>query len=148
MTIKDIDKDNRIRKFLLSAPRFKFIVLSNESFNYAIPHINVGNVVATFLKEQNLSKEAINNAKDFLTSFIAKNTQTDEQFGKFVCLTNIGILFEKELDFVPIEFLSNIAKNNILILHWQGEIKHNKLYFLQEGSNHYMNLSNINYIII
>ena len=148
MTIKDIDKDNRIRKFLLSAPRFKFIVLSNESFSYAIPHINVGHVVATFLKEQNLSKEAINNAKEFLTSYIAKNTQTDEQFGKFVCLTNIGILLEKDLDFVPVNFLSNIAKNTILFLHWQGTADETSLYLLTKDSKYTIDLKNINHIII
>lgn len=148
MPLAELNRDNRISDFLNSAPRFKFIVLCDESFNSAIQFINVGNVVATFLKDNGLSKKAISNVKDYLASHVAEQTQYDEQFGKFVCLTNIGILFEKELDFVPIDFLSSIAKNTILILHWQGDIKLNKLYFLQEGSNHYINMSNTNYIII
>ena len=148
MTIRDIDKDNRIAEFLNSAPRFKVIVLRDGSFDASMPHVNVGHVLSTFLRENNLSDKAINGAKDFLSAHITDAIKADEDYGKYVCLTNLGILFEKRLDFAPAEFLSNIAKNTLLFLHWEGVIRMQKLYFLDEGSKHFIDFRNTNYITI
>lgn len=144
----DIDKDNRILEFLNSAPRFKIVVLGDDSFDASLSHVNVGKTVANYLKEHNLSKQAFDGVKDFLSSQITAITQVDDQFGKYICLTNLGILFEKVLDFSPADFLSTISKNTLLLLHWQGTIKQNKLFFLDEDSPLYIDLQNINYITI
>ena len=148
MTIKDIDKNKKIAEFLNSAPRFKVVVLSNDSFDAALPHVNVGKVVATYLKGNNLSEMAINSVKDHLSNTISEATISDSDYGECVCLTNLGILFEKQLDFIPTEFFANISKNTTLLLHWQGDIANNKLYFLNEGSRYFIDLANINHIII
>ncbi len=148
MTIRDIDKDNRIAEFLSSAPRFKVVVLRDGSFDVSIPHVNVGLVLSTYLRENNLSDKAVNGAKDYLSAYISEAIQTDEVYGRYVCLTNLGILFEKRLDFAPAEFLSNIAKNTILLLHWEGVIRMQKLYFLDEDSKHFIDFRNTNYITI
>ena len=148
MTLKDIDRDNRIEEFLNSAPRFKVIVLRDGTFDASMPHVNVGLVLSTYLKEHNLSDKAINGAKDFLSTYITNSIQVDESYGRYVCLTNLGILFEKRLDFAPAEFLSNIAKNTLLFLHWEGVIRLQKLYFLDEGSKHFIDFRNTNYITL
>ena len=148
MTIRDLDKDNRITEFLDSAPRFKVIVLRDGSFDVSMPHVNVGLVLSTYLKEHDLSDKAINGAKDFLSAYITDSIKADEDYGKYVCLTNLGILFEKRLDFAPAEFLSNIAKNTLLFLHWEGVIRLQKLYFLDEGSKHFIDFRNTNYITL
>lgn len=148
MTIKDIDKNKKIAEFLNSAPRFKVVILSNDSFDVALPHVNVGKVVATYLKGNNLSEIAINSVKDYLSNAISEATISDTDYGKYVCLTNLGILFEKQLDFTPTEFLANISKNTALFLHWQGDIANKKLYLLNEGSRYFIDLENINHITI
>ena len=148
ITIRDIDKNRRIWDFLNSAPRFRFIVIRDDSFDEDIPHVNVGHLISCYLKEHQMSKESINGAKDFLLNQIVENTQTEQEYGKYICLTNVGILFEKNLDFVPTEFLANISKNTTLLLHWPGEIVLQKLFFLEEGSKFFIDLKNINYITI
>ena len=148
MTIRDIDKDNRITEFLDSAPRFKVVVLRDGSFDASMPHVNVGVVLSTYLRDHDLSDKAINGAKDYLSAFISSAIQTDETYDRYVCLTNLGILFEKRLDFAPAEYLSNIAKNTLLFLHWEGDIRMQKLFFLDEGSKHFIDFRNTNYITI
>ena len=148
MKISDIDTRNRIAEFLRSAPRFKVVVLNAESFEPSFPHVNVGHAVASYLKEKGLTPKAFNEAKYFLSNYVAEAIQDDDEYGKFVCLTNLGIMFEQQLDLSPVDFIANISRNVLVLLQWNGAIDNQKLYFLDKNSKYSIDLENINHITI
>lgn len=63
-------------------------------------------------------------------------------------VTNIGILFEPDLEFTPEEFIKKYSKNDILILFWPGAIKGNRLYLPDTNSNCIIDLTEINHLVI
>lgn len=141
----DVLKD--ISSFLNLAPRYKFVFVRYADKLGNIPVVNVGQEVASFIhdnKHSDLKAECYN----FIKHLISSNAQINVELGKYVYLTNIGILFEPEIGLDVELFLKNISRNTILFLDWNGEFKYPYLHFLHSDSKNRINLSQLNYIII
>src|SRR5690554_839420 len=139
------DINNRIRHFLSTAPRYKFVVVTDRSLMKEITTIDLGFTLASFLKENNkISREMISYViQDELRSIISHNTYEHPEFGKLVCISNVGILFEDELNINVLQTFQRISRNTLIILFWDGEIKRNILFFLSENSQYKINLLEI-----
>lgn len=142
--------NEQISRFLSAAPRYKFVVASKESLTTDVSVFNVGHHLALSIKE---NAELVKNdfayfVQEEFTRLFYQNISEHHEFGKYICIANLGILFESELKINVLQTFQRLSRNTLLILIWEGEIKRNKLYFLSEKSKHTINLLEINHIIL
>jgi hypothetical protein len=140
----------QISHFLSAAPSYKFVVAPDEWMLENLSVFDLGFNLATLLKENDkFVKEDISFIiQDELTRLFYQNINTHTEFGDYICLSNIGILFEKELNINVLQTFQRLSRNTLVILQWEGEIKGSTLFFLSENSKHKIDLREINHIII
>lgn len=143
-------KYEKINLFLSSAPVNKLVIVSERSMLTDLQVFDVGHDLAVFLKNKNEIRR-----KDFefivqeeLTRLFNENIQEHQKLGKYICICNIGILFEKELNINILQTFKRLSRNTLLILFWEGEIKLHTLFFLSENSRHKIDLRETNHIIL
>ncbi len=144
------DINNQIIRFLSSAPRFKLIVVADEQMLTYFSVFDLGYHLSMFLKEneQLRNKELPFIIQEELTRLINQNIIHHPDFGDYICLSNTGILFEKDLKVNVLQTIQRFSRNNLVILYWEGEIRGNKLFFLSESSKYTIDLSATNHIIL
>lgn len=146
--IADLLASSKVRSFLASSPRYKFLIArdSKSAPGEAIDlSLSLAKWIASFGKRDSLfpyyCQMEINNCMNAVTIM----TDTAETV---IPVTNIGILFEPDLEFTPEEFIKKYSKNDILILFWPGAIKGNRLYLPDTNSNCIIDLTEINHLVI
>lgn len=138
---------NSLTSFLYLGPRYRFVFVKNKFFLSEIQSLNIGYKVAEFIHNTdniNIKQECFS----YIKQLIAENTVKYAELGKTIYLTNIGILFEPELGLDVNLFLTNLSRNTLLLLDWDGEYKHPYLYFKYRDSKNKIDLSKLNYITI
>lgn len=140
----------RIKQFLLSVPRFKIAVITDLDSISDLSILNIGEQLGIFLKDNiRLNDNDLQFViQEELSRLFYQNISKHKEFGKYICLSNFGILFEKELGIDPFLTIKRLSKNTLVIILWEGIIKHNTLYFLTEKSKYKLDLSEINHIIV
>lgn len=133
-----------IKSFLDTDPRNK-IILHNKN---DIESIDIGFMfsekISSILDDKRLSLKA----KERLDHILTNIMENDPKLGKFISISNLGILFEQELKIDFNQFLDQYSKNNLLFAKWEGEIEDNVLYFLTKENGVKINIENLNYIIL
>lgn len=138
---------NTLTSFLDLGPRYRFVFVKNKALLGNMPSLNIGYKVAEFIH----NSDNINIKQDcfsYVKQLIADCTVKYAELGKTIYLTNIGILFEPELGLDVNLFLTNLSRNTLLLLDWDGEYKHPYLYFKHRDSKNKIDLSKLNYITI
>lgn len=139
----------KIEDFLMSAPRYRFVVITKGFDHSDFQVLDVGNELACCIKDDVSDKKNLPFiASEKLLKLFDDNITEHPKFGSYICLDNIGILFEPALEFNPTLLLQRLSKKTLLILVWKGAIDKNSLYFLNKGSKHVINLTEINHIIL
>ena len=139
----------KIEDFLMSAPRYRFVVLSNGFDQLDFQVLDVGHELACCIKDDVSDKKNLPFiASEKLLKLFDDNITEHPKFGSYICIDNTGILFEPALEFNPTSLLQRLSKKTLLILVWKGAIDKNSLYFLNKGSKHVINLTEINHIIL
>ena len=140
----------QITHFLSAAPRYKFVVAPNERMLKDFSAFDLGYNLSLVLKEnEKLKNEELTFiVHEELTKLLNDNITTHPELGDYICLSNIGILFEKELKINILQTFQRLSKNTLLILLWDGEVKGNTLFFLSENSKNKIDLREINHIIL
>ena len=150
MTIYDSIIDSKLQRFLALAPSHKVLVAESRNdisesksldLGATLAHVISGISRKSELMFQFSVAEAVNKA-------INNAIFEDEAFGPTVVLSNPGILFEKSLHIDVCSLLKRISKNTIVVLLWPGVIRAERIYFLSETSDIYINQSDINFFII
>lgn len=136
-----------LTSFLNIGPRYRFAFVRNEDKVLHVPSVNVGYCVASYIKD-NEHSDLKAECFSYIKQLIAIHTQHHPEIGKYVYLKNIGILFEPEIGLDVSIFLSNISRNTLLLIDWNGEMVYPYLYFLHSGSKYKLKLSQLNYITI
>ena len=86
---------------------------------------------------------------DSLEKIFRTSIQTsDDRFGKYVAISNPGILFEPELKIDFGQFLRNRSANNTLFIKWEGDIDSDWIYFLSREKGIKTSIRNLSYIAI
>ena len=145
--IKDIDIDNTIRNYLQTYPRNKLVVVRRSEKFAEMPKMDVGKELSLYIRQNEL-EDIKQQCYQFLMQIFDSHISTDDEYGKFICLDNVGILFEQELGFDVTDIIARLSKNVLVFLPWSGELKNNSLYFLSSTSKHKISLSKFNYTII
>lgn len=142
--------NEKINLFLSSAPVNKLVIISDRNMLTDLQVFDVGHDLAIFLKVKNeIKREELEFIiQEELTRLLNQNIQEHQELGKYICICNIGILFEKELNINILQTLKRVSRNNLVILLWEGEIKLNTLFFLSKNSKHKIDLHETNHIIL
>ena len=69
-------------------------------------------------------------------------------FGRYLSLQNLGIFFEPEIKLNFTQLLDNYSQNNVLFVHWVGEIDTENLYFLTKENGIITEIKNLSHIVI
>ena len=140
LTIKNI------QSYLHSNTRNKLLFYRGKI--YDVEYLNVGielsKLIRPFLNKRHFSLKAMNILDKLLQSYIIKHSD----LGNVLALSNMGILFEEELQIDFFALLDRYSKNSGLILDWQGEIEDGKLYFLEKKNGIQIDIKDLSHLVL
>ena len=150
MTIYDSIIDSKLQMFLASAPSHKVFVAESRNDISESKSLDLGATLAPVISGISRKSELMFqfSVAEAVNKAINNAIFEDEAFGPTVVLSNPGILFEKSLHIDVCSLLKRISKNTIVVLLWPGVIRAERIYFLSETSDIYINQSDINFFII
>ena len=150
MTIYDSIIDSKLQRFLALAPSHKVIVAESRNDISESKSLDLGATLAPVISGISRKSEMMFqfSVAEAVNKAINNAIFEDETFGPTVVLSNPGILFEKSLHIDVCSLLKRISKNTIVVLLWPGVIRAERIYFLSETSDMYINQSDINFFII
>ena len=131
-----------MQQFLNTNPRNKLIFCANEISGYN--YIDLGNMLSVSICNRNLNIPIA--AYDSLMEIVEANINVDYKYGKYLAISNIGILFEPQLEFNIRHIIDSLSRNNILIIHTEGEIDESDIYFLTREKGEKVDISGLSYL--
>ena len=123
--------------------RNKLVFTSQEL--EGIDYIDIGRRLSEKLENSLLKKHLPMIAEDALKLILSESSESDEVIGRYIAIKNIGILFEPVLHFDLKSFFSNWSRDQVLIIHHEGEIRDNKFYLVPNSQKYFVNLKEITY---
>ncbi len=137
---------DRLEGFINGSSRNKLIVTKTQ-LDF-INWIDVGKLlsskISSFIDDRRLSMRVFS----ILEEIFESNVENSNDFGEYLAIYNLGILFESELNIDILALLDKHSRNKALFIYWNGEIKNNYLYFLSEKKGKEINIKNLSHIII
>lgn len=111
-------------------------------------YIDVGLEVSAFIEDKISDRRLSMRVQDCLNALLRSHICKSEEFGEYLALTNIGILFEPLLKIDLEGFLDRWSQNMILLLDLgKGHVQDNHLFLTQGCSREYsVSLEGINYM--
>ena len=148
MTLNELKNNPFVKECLGINPRHKIIVVRYNDCDDSFKSINIGRMVAEFVRSKQGEERIPFQTKDYITKILNENIVADDVLKQYICLKNIGILFEKELGLDPTNIISNFSRNTVVILPWSGEIRNKTLFLNTAESNYSIKFEQTNAIII
>lgn len=136
-----------ILKAFLSSPSRNHLVISDDCI-VGFDYIDVGLEISAFIEDKISDHRLSMRVQDHLNVLLRSHICKSEEFGEYLALTNIGILFEPLLKIDLEGFLDRWSQNMILILDvGKGHVQDNHLFLTQGCSRDYsVSLEGINHI--
>ena len=136
-----------ILKAFLSSPSRNHLVISDGCI-VGFDYIDMGLEISTFIEDRISDRRLSMRVQDQLHALLRSHICKSEEFGEYLALTNIGILFEPLLKIDLEGFLDRWSQNMILLLDvGKGNIQDNHFFLTQGCSRDYsVSLEGINYI--
>lgn len=134
-------------RFLENGPRHRLVFVKDTHRTNSNIGVDVGWAVAKYLHDNYLGNIKAE-SQSFIKKLIYDNISTHPQFGKYIYLRNIGVLFEPELGLNVGLFLTNLSRNTLLLLDWNGQMKYPYMYFLHTNSKHRIKIDTLNYMTL
>ena len=135
-----------IRSYANSQSRNKIVFHRNEIPD--ITTIDLGLSLATslynFKETSNVSMVVTAELSKILSSAVSQH----QEFGKYLSVENIGILFEPGLKIDFRRFLDSYSQNNLLFVKWEGETDADNIYFLTKERGININIQNLSHIVL
>ena len=133
--------------FTNSASR-NHLILSSGCFE-AINYVDVGYDLSSYIEPIIGDRRLSMRAQDKLNLLLRDNIGQIDDFGAYLAITNIGILFEPSLKIDTESLFDRWSQNNVLIVYiGKGIVSSNRLYLAPNCSEQYsVSLQKINYII-
>ena len=111
--------------------------------------LNIGYELSMIIQNLNRQSHYFQmQVQDELMKIVTKHKMHDEEFGDYLIISNLGILFEPELKLNVCDVLKRISQNTLLILLWSGVILPDRLCNISEQSEYNIKRSEINYEIL
>jgi hypothetical protein len=136
--------DNNIKQFINSYSRNKLILTAEPIDN--IDYIDIGKVFSKHIKEFLGNKMFSLKAKMELDEVLDSNIMHADDIGKYLAITNLGILLEPELKIDFVQILDKYSSSNTLFVKWEGEIEDGILYFLTKEKGQKIDIKKLSHI--
>ena len=136
-----------ILKQFLCSPSRNHLVISDGCI-VGFDYIDVGLEVSAFIEDKISDRRLSMRVQDHLNALLRSLICKSEEFGEYLALSNIGILFEPLLKINLEGFLDRWSQNMILLLDLgKGHVQDNHLFLTQGCSREYsVSLEGINYM--
>lgn len=137
---------DKIEKYLKNQSRNKIVFYKQDI--PGIEAIDVGKKLSHEIKsiasDAKIGMKSLIMMDELFTSSFLDNSE----YGKYLAIHNLGILFEPELKTDFIQILDKYSSSNILFVKWEGEIENGILYFLSKEKGQQINIKNLSHIVI
>ena len=123
-----------------------FVTGDAEGVSFVDLGYELSTKIEDILNDRRLSMKA----QDYLKEIIASNIHKDSEFGEYIAIKNIGILFEPELNLSVESLLNSWSQNTILFIEMEnGKVENGRFYLVDGCPTQYsVELNNYNYIVI
>lgn len=137
---------DKIGKYIISQSRNKIIFYKNEI--PGIQPLNLGkklsHEILPIASDAKIGMKSLIIIDELFTSSIRDNSD----YGKYLAIQNVGILFEPELKTDFLQILDKYSSSNTLFVKWEGEIEDGILYFLTKEKGQKIDIKNLSHIVI
>lgn len=137
---------NIIQNYINNQTRNTIIVHNEEVYN--IEYLNIGKELSKSISSITNNNKLSLKSKDIIDKVLNNSKKSHNEYGDYIAIRNLGILFEDELKISIETLLDKYSKNNSLFILWEGEIEPNKLFFLSKENGIEVNIKNLSHIII
>lgn len=135
-----------LKTFLSKKPKYKLVFDISSSLD--VESVDSGAYLAEALLPKVQKKNLNMYASDAIRKMIRDCTHEHIEYGRYVALSNIGILFEPTLAFNLETIVEQTSKDELLILQAKGVVEKDRFYFLSPSHNLSISLKSLNYIVI
>lgn len=139
------DQNHLITSFLQEGRRHKLIIAGSLE-ELGVEALDVGLELARALEGKENSRRLPSIAEEALKGILDQHTQVSGPFGKYIALTNLGILFEPALHLDIPGLLRRYSQNNALFVEWAGEREEGRLYFLSKEKGKAVSLEGVSHL--
>ena len=87
-------------------------------------------------------------ASDAIRKMIRQHTHEHSDYGRYVALSNIGILFEPALAFNLETIIEQTSKDELLIIQAKGCVANERFFFLSQQDDLSFSLKDLTYTIV
>ncbi len=138
--------ETRIISLIKSNRRNKIIFYSDYVFDFE--PIDLGILLSEFIFSQKDYSKLPTQSIAFINKHLSNVIYDHITYGSMVAISNIGILFEKELKINIISLFESLSTNNTLFIKWDGEIDKDELHFLHKKTGIKLNIKELSCITI
>ena len=132
--------------YLSKNPKYKLVFDPSSSLD--VESVDAGAYLANVLQSKVQKKNLNMYASDAIRKMLGEHIHEHPQYGQYVALSNIGILFEPALAFNLETLVEQTAKSVLLIIQAKGVVEKDRFYFLSPSHNLSISLKSLNYIVI
>ena len=132
-----------IDDYLKQNPRHKLVFTKNEPDGFVFT--NLGFEMATHLDDQPLPSVVATGAFE---SVVAKGMQVHPEYGNYIAIKNIGILFEPSLRLNVKMLFESISRDTLLLVCSDGIVKNDTFWFINSTEGFDISLSGLSYLVI
>lgn len=137
---------DRVDNYIKSQSRNKIVFYKQEFL--AIDSIDVGkklsHKIMSIASDTKIGMKSLIIMDELFTSSFSNNSE----YGKYLAIHNLGILFEPELKTDFVQLLDKYSSSNTLFVKWEGEIEDGILYYLTKERGQKIDIKNLSHIII
>ena len=132
-----------IDDYLSQNPKHKLVFTKNEPEDFVFT--NLGFEMATHLDDQTLPSVVATGAFE---SVVAKGMQVHPEYGKYMAIKNIGILFEPSLRLNVRMLFESISHDTLLVVCSDGIVQNDTFHFIKPTDGFGISLSGLSFLVI
>lgn len=133
-------------KYLSKNPKYRLVFDLSSSLD--VESVDTGAYLADALISK-VQKSNLNMyASDAIRKMIRQHTHEHSDYGRYVALSNIGILFEPALAFNLETIIEQTSKDELLIIQAKGCVANERFFFLSQQDDLSFSLKDLTYTIV
>ena len=137
---------DKINRYLKSQSRNKIVFYKQDVLG--IEAIDVGKKLSQEIRsiasDAKIGMKSLIIMDELFTSSFSNNSE----YGKYLAIHNLGILFEPELKTDFVQLLDKYSSSNTLFVKWEVEIEDGTLYYLTKEKGQKIDIKNLSHIVI
>lgn len=139
----------QIKSFIASNSRNHVAFIYGYKFD-AVSFVDVGLGLSTKIEDILQHRKLSMKAQDYVNDIFREYTRHSDDFGDFLAIKNIGILFEPLLKLDVFALINRWSQNQLLLIQQNDSLVENNIFHLthNRSQEYSVNLQGINHIVI